>query len=67
MTVDHAHVGEVELLEEQSRRPVGLDRGLDLGAEALDAPAEAHRQLGEPVLDVLAGVVEPGLRRKRLK
>ena len=37
VAVDHAGVGEVELLEEQARRPVGLDRGLDLGAEALDA------------------------------
>jgi len=57
--VDHAHVGEVELLEEEAGRPVGLDRGLDLGAEALDPPADAERQFRQPVLEVLAGVVEP--------
>ena len=54
VTVDDAHVGEVELLEEQSRCPVGLDRRLDLGAEALDAAAEAERQLRQPLLDLLA-------------
>ena len=34
VAVDHAHVGDVELLEEQARRPVGLDRRLDLRARA---------------------------------
>ena len=58
VAVDHAHVGEVELLEEEARRPVGLDRRLDLRPEPLDPPAEAERQLGQPVLDPLAGVVE---------
>ena len=58
VAVDHAHVGEVELLEEEARRPVGLDRRLDLRAEPLDPPAEPERQLGQPVLDPLAGVVE---------
>ena len=58
VTVDHAHVGEVELLEQQPGGPVGLDRRLDLGAEPLDLTTEAERQLGEPLLDVLAGVVQ---------
>ena len=40
MAVDDADVGEVELLEEEARRPVGLDRRLDLGSEPLDAAAE---------------------------
>ena len=51
-------VGEVELLEEEPGRGVGLDRGLDLGAQLLDPSAEAERQLREPLLDLLAGVVE---------
>ncbi len=59
VSVDDPHVGDPELLEEQARRPVGLDRRLDLGAEALDAPAEPERQLRQCLLDVLAGVVEP--------
>jgi hypothetical protein len=58
VTVDHAHVGEVELLEEEPRRPVGLDRRLDLRAEALDSFAEAERQLRQPILDPLARVPE---------
>ena len=58
VAVDDADVGEVELLEQQARRPVGLDRRLDLGAEALDPAAEAERQLRQPLLDVLAGVEE---------
>ena len=61
VAVDHAHVGEVELLEEEAGRPVGLDRRLDLRAEPLDPLAEAERQLGQPVLDPLAGVVEAGV------
>ena len=58
VAVDHAHVGEVELLEEEAGRPVGLDRSLDLGAEALDSAAEAERQLGEPLLRGGARLVE---------
>ena len=58
VAVDHAHVGEVELLEEEARRPVGLDRRLDLRPEPFDPLAEAERQLGQPVLDPLAGVEE---------
>ena len=57
VAVDDADVGEVELLEEQARRPVGLDRRLDLGPEALDPLAEAERQVGEPLLGLGAGVV----------
>ena len=59
VAVDHAHVGEVELLEQEPGRPVGLDRLLELRAEALDPAAEAERQLRQPLLDALAGVVEP--------
>jgi hypothetical protein len=59
VAVDHPHVGEPELLEEQSGGPVGLDRRLDLGTEPLDPPAEPERQLRQPLLDVLAGVEEP--------
>ncbi len=58
VAVDHAHVGEVELLEEEAGRPVGLDCRLDLRPEPFDPLAEAERQLGQPVLDALAGVVE---------
>ncbi len=58
VAVDRAHVGEVELLEEESRRPVGLDRRLQLGPEPLDLAAEAERQLGEPLLGVRARLVE---------
>ena len=58
MAVDRAHVGEVELLEEEARRPVGLDRGLHLGPEPLDPAAEAERQLGEPLLGGRARLVE---------
>ena len=42
VAVDDPDVGEVELLEEQAGRPVGLDRGLDLRAEPLDAPRRAR-------------------------
>ena len=58
MAVERAHVGEVELLEEQAGRGVGLDRRLDLGADPADLAAEPERQLRQPVLDLLAGVVE---------
>ena len=58
VAVDHAHVGEVELLEHQAWGPVGLDRRLDLGPEALDPLAQAQGQPRQPGLDVLACVVE---------
>ena len=45
VAVDHADVGEVELLEEQAGRPERLDRLLQLRAEALDALADAGGQL----------------------
>ncbi len=67
VAVDDSHVGDPELLEEQPGRPVGLDRGLDLGAEALDPPAEAERQLGQPLLDVLAGVEEPRIETEAVE
>ncbi len=57
MAVDDADVGEVELLEEQARRPVGLDRGLDLGAEPLERAPEAERKVGQPLLGLRAGLV----------
>ena len=60
VAVDDAGVGPVELLPEQARRPEGLQRLLQLRAEALEGRADAAGQLGEPVLDALAGV--PQLR-----
>ena len=61
VAVDHPDVGEVELLEEEARGPVRLDRRLHLGAEPLDAPAQAERQLGEALLGVWSG---PGRGRR---
>jgi hypothetical protein len=58
VAVDDAHVGEVELLEHQPRRRIGLDRGLQLRANPFEARAEPERQLREHLLHVLAGVVE---------
>ena len=58
VAVERAHVGEIELLEEEPWRGVGLDRRLDLGAEALELAPETERQLRQPLLDVLARVVE---------
>jgi hypothetical protein len=58
VAVDHADVGEVELLEDQPRRPVGLERLLEDRAEPLDAVADAGRQLRETGLDLLAGLVK---------
>ncbi len=56
VAVDDAHVGPVELLPPQTRRPEGLERLLDVGAEALEGGADAGRQLGQAALEVLAGV-----------
>jgi hypothetical protein len=67
VAVDHAHVREVELLEQQTRRPVGLDRRLDLGTEALDPLAEAQRELREPLLDSLARLVQPRIQAHALE
>ena len=67
VAVDRPDVGEVELLEQQARRGVGLDRRLDLRAEPLDLAAEAERQLRQPALDVLAGVVEPRVEARALE
>ena len=58
VAVDDADVGEVELLEEEPGGPVGLERRLDLRAEPLDPAAQAHRQLGQARLDVLASMPE---------
>ena len=58
VAVDHADVGEVELLEEEPGRPVRLQRLLQDRAEPLDLAADAGGQLGERLLDVLARVVE---------
>ena len=60
VAVDDADVGPVELLPQQARRPEGLDRLLQLRAEALEGRADAAGQLGQPVLDALAGM--PQLR-----
>ena len=67
VAVERAHVGEVQLLEQQPRRRVGLDRRLDLGADALDLPPEAERQLGQARLDLLAGVVQARVCAQALK
>ena len=61
VAVDDADVRPAELLPPQSRRPEGLDRLLELRAEALEALADAAGQLGEPLLDALARVVELGV------
>ena len=60
VAVDHAHVGEVELLPPQPGRPERLDRLLEVGPEPLERGADPGRQLGQPALDPLAGV--PQLR-----
>ena len=56
--VDHAHVGEVELLEEEPGRPVGLERLLQDRPESLDPLADPGGQPRERLLRVLARVVE---------
>ena len=58
VAVDHTHVGEVELLEEQPRRPVGLQRLLEDRPEALHPLADPGGQLGQRLLGILARVVE---------
>ena len=56
-----AEVGPVELLPEQARRGEGLDRLLELRAEALERGADARGQLGELLLDALAGLPQARL------
>ena len=60
VAVDHAHVGPVELLPPQARRPERLDRLLQVRAEALEGGADADRELRQPALDARARV--PQLR-----
>ena len=62
VAVDHPDVGQVELLEEQAGRPVGLQRLLEDRAQVLDAAADAGRELGQPLLHVLAGAVQLGVQ-----
>ena len=62
VAVDHPDVGEVELLEKEPRRPVGLDRRFQLWPQALDPLPEAERKPRERVLHALAGVVEAGVQ-----
>ena len=61
MAVDDAHVGPVELLPPQAGRGEGLDRLLELRAEALEGGADAGRQLRQLLLDALARPPQPGL------
>ncbi len=60
VAVDHAHVGPVELLPPQAGRPEGLDRLLQVRAEALEGGADAAGQPRQAALDVRARV--PQLR-----
>jgi hypothetical protein len=61
VSVDHADVGEVELFEEQARRPVCLQRLLEDRADALDPLADPSRQPRERLLGVLPRVVQLGI------
>jgi hypothetical protein len=58
VAVDRAHVGEVELLEEEPGREVGLDRRLHLGPEPVDPAAEAQRQVSQSLLRRRTRLVE---------
>ena len=60
VTVDDAHVGEVELLPPQAGRPEGLDRLLEVRSDPLERDADPRRQLRQAALNPLAGV--PQLR-----
>ena len=60
VAVDHAGVGPVELLPPEAGGPEGLDRLLQLRAQALEAGADA-RELLERALDVRARVPELGV------
>ena len=61
VAVDHSHVGDVELLEEEPRRPVGLQRLLHDRPQPLDPLADAGGKPGEPGLDLLARLVQLGV------
>ena len=60
MSVDHADVGELELLPPQTRRPERFDRLLHVRPEALERGTDPRRQLGQSLLHVFACV--PQLR-----
>ena len=62
VSVDHAHVGPVELLPPKSRRPEGLDRLLQVRPEALEGRADADRQPRQAPLDLGAGVPQLGVQ-----
>jgi hypothetical protein len=62
VAVDDAGIGPVELLPQQARGPEGLQRLLQLRAEALEGGADAAGQLGQLVLDALAGVPQLGIQ-----
>ncbi len=66
VAVDHADVREVQLLEQQPGRRVGLDRRLDLRAEPLD-PLAHERQPGQALLDPLTCVVEARVEAEALE
>ena len=58
VAVHEPDVGQVQLLEEEPRRPVGLQRLLEDRAEALEALTDAGRQLRQTLLEALAALVE---------
>ena len=65
--VDHAHVCQVELLEEEPRRPERFQRFLQLRAEPLDLPPDAGREAGQPRLQHLAGLVAAGVQAQAVE
>ena len=62
VAVDDAHVGPVELLPPQAGRGEGLDRLLELRAEALEGGADAGGQLRQLLLHPLARSPQPRLQ-----
>ena len=60
--VDHADVGEVELLPPQAGRPERLDRLLHVGPEALERGTDPDRQLRQSPLEILARVPQLGVQ-----
>jgi hypothetical protein len=61
VTVDDAHVGEVQLLPPQARGPERLDRLLEVRSQALEGVPDARRQLREAALDALPRVPQLGV------
>jgi hypothetical protein len=61
VAVHHTDVGEIELLEQETRRPERLERFLELWPEALDSPADARGQLRQARLERLARLVAFGI------